>query len=554
VLVQSKLFLLLVVTAQFWAVSSPFGHDYKQYLSLEEVADLLHPLPPLGSSEELDAEYVIKFLASQEGLLARSVPEAVTMTRTRDLVTAVLVATKAEELFGTSLYHFVPADQETFGLTDLVRASGPYTLPEELASKVSHVDKLLRLPRLAAAKSGWPCYDGQDGASCTNETAAGGDPEFDSCSKMAPTCKGGTTPAVLRKRYGFPELKNFTKGNSMGCTEFQLQGIKQKDLDAFGSACGVETVKVDRMKGPGGRLVAGVEALLDVEYIEAVGAPIPLTVINSVSYSLFDWASQLNNDKTPAWVQSVSYGNDEVQQTSLEYMFDCNTQFMIAGARGLSVLFASGDQGVWGRSGAGKDGVFHPDFPASSPYITAVGGTDFLKVSTIGDEKAWANGGGGFSNTFARPSYQEQAVAGYLQSDIDMPIQSQFNSTGRAYPDVAALAGIANGYCVAAKGKFMKVGGTSASCPVFAGSIALINDALLARGLGPMGFLNPWIYGVAGPFGGFFDVTTGTNSAGFGAGFTATEGWDPATGFGSPNFPAMLSLALFSDPSAGAAH
>ena len=106
----------------------------------------------------------------------------------------------------------------------------------------------------------------------------------------------------------------------MGCTEFQLQGIKRQDLASFAEACQVPHVKVDRIKGLGGRLVAGVEALLDVEYIEAVAAPIPLTVINSVSYSLLDWATALANDYSPAWVQSVSYGNDEIQQISPDYM------------------------------------------------------------------------------------------------------------------------------------------------------------------------------------------------------------------------------------------
>ena len=71
-----------------------------------------------------------------------------------------------------------------------------------------------------------------------------------------------------------------------------------------------------------------------------------------------------------------------------------------------------------------------------------------------------------------------------------------------------------------------------------------LNDNLLNAGKKPMGFLNPWIYGVAGPAGVFNDVTTGTNNAGYGDGFTATSGWDPATGYGTPNFPAMLELVM----------
>ena len=106
-------------------------------------------------------------------------------------------------------------------------------------------------------------------------------------------------------------------------------------------------------------------------------------------------------------------GNDEAQQTSTAFMFSANTAFMKAGVQGLSILFASGDQGVCGREGCGLlKKVFHPDFPAASPYITAVGGTDFLG-SGVGDEKAWQAGGGGFSNTFDIPAYQSEAVAAY---------------------------------------------------------------------------------------------------------------------------------------------
>ena len=67
---------------------------------------------------------------------------------------------------------------------------------------------------------------------------------------------------------------------------------------------------------------------------------------------------------------------------------------MMNGARGLSVLFASGDQGVWGRTGHSETiPGFHPDFPAGSPYITAVGGTQFATTSVLGDETTWADGG-----------------------------------------------------------------------------------------------------------------------------------------------------------------
>lgn len=517
---------------KFWAVSNPFGPEYKKYLSREEIIEILHPVPT-AEGETLASDFIARYLSNHAGVD----PADVSITYTRDMVSVKMNALKAETLFNTELYHWKP-EHEAFGEVRVIRAGAQYSLPDELAERVAIVEKLVRLPRMTPRDievAATPKLRGQKAEST--------DP-FSTCSS-AKQCVDATTPEVLRERYGFPVSSSYYPGNSMAVAEFEFQGVDTSDLNNFAKTCGVSHVQVDTTTGSGGGAVPGVEALLDVEYIEAVAAPIPLQVINSVSYSLFDWSQNLNNSPNPAWVQSVSYGNDEVQQTSTEYMYECNTQFMMNGARGLSVLFASGDQGVWGRTGHSTlDGPFNPDFPAASPYVTAVGGTQFLVKSTIGDETAWADGGGGFSNTFPTPAYQQAAVEAYLNSGITLPNPNQYNVTGRAYPDVSALAGTANGYCVAYKGTYGKVGGTSAACPVFAGAIALINDNLLAAGQQPMGYLNQWIYGIAGPSGVFNDVTTGTNNEDYGNGFTATTGWDPATGYGTPNYPAMLELVM----------
>lgn len=506
---------------KFWSVSTPSSRDYKKFMSVEEVAEFLHPVPTDG--EQLSAQAVIEHLKSTTGLL-RSEPH---MDRTRDLVTVRMDAQKAESFFQTELYSFKHKKSPVM----LIRAGAPYFLPEELAQHVSFVEKLVRLPYVRQPKV---LSDG------SLRSVSDADDEFNSCDVA--TCKEATTPDVLKTRYQLPTLDSAQPSNGMACAEFQFQGLDDEDLSNFATTCGVDHVEVDKTIGAGGSVMPGVEALLDIEYIEAVAAPINLTVINSISFSLYDWMSSVNNDPDAAYVQSVSYGNDEIQQESTEYMYDCNTQFMKAGTRGISVLFASGDQGVWGRSGH-TGNVFHPDFPGASPYITTVGGTDFAEKSTMGDETTWVDGGGGFSNTFGIPDYQADAVQGYFDSGVDLPDSSYYNATGRGYPDVAALAGQQNGYCVAARGSYLKVGGTSAACPVFAGVVAMINDELIAAGKPQMGFLNPWIYSVAAPGNGFFDVTTGTNNANIGAGFTATSGWDPATGFGTPNYPVLLELA-----------
>ena len=261
---------------------------------------------------------------------------------------------------------------------------------------------------------------------------------------------------------------------------------------------------------------------------------------------MLDWADKVNSLPNPPLVHSVSYGNDEVQQTTTDYMDSVNQQFMILGLNGLSVLFASGDQGVWGRTGVGS--TYHPDFPAASPYVTAVGGTDFATKSVIGEETAWSCGGGGFSDHFAMPSWQSGAVNNYLTAGASagiLPSSTLFNSTGRAYPDLAALGGQVNPYCVSSRGgSFGGVAGTSASCPVVAGIIAQLNNVRLANGKTSLGWLNPFIYSTAASAGCFNDVKDGSmNNCNRGTvGFVTTAGWDPATGFGSPNYECLAKL------------
>jgi hypothetical protein len=110
----------------------------------------------------------------------------------------------------------------------------------------------------------------------------------------------------------------------------------------------------------------------------------------------------------------------------------CNT-YMALGARGISVIYASGDGGVRGA----HDGVsecpvntFTPVFPASCPFVTSVGAT--LGVQP---ELAINFTGGGFSDVFASPSYQTTAVSGFLAT-LPSDFAGVFNKSGRGYPDV----------------------------------------------------------------------------------------------------------------------
>ena len=94
---------------------------------------------------------------------------------------------------------------------------------------------------------------------------------------------------------------------------------------------------------------------------------------------------------------------------------------------------------------------------------------------------------------------------------------------------------------IAIDGTFSLVYGTSASAPVVGAIITLINEARFAIGKGSVGFINPTLY--ANP-GALNDITSGGNQGCGTPGFTATTGWDPVTGLGTPNFPKLLAKFL----------
>lgn len=136
--------------------------------------------------------------------------------------------------------------------------------------------------------------------------------------------------------------------------------------------------------------------------------------------------------------------------------------------------------------------------------------------------------GGGFHKYFARPAYQEQAVKPYL-ARLGRQYEGLYNPLGRSYPDVAA-----QGYRIATvrNQTHYHVDGTSGSAPQMAAVVPLVNDALLAEGRPPLGFLNPWLYKEG--WRPFTDVTVGSTKGCNTDGWEAGPGWDAASSFGSP--------------------
>jgi len=157
--------------------------------------------------------------------------------------------------------------------------------------------------------------------------------------------------------------------------------------------------------------------------------------------------------------------------------------------------------------------------------------------------------GGGFSNLFERPSYQDQVVTNYLNL-LSTDVKNKFNTTGRAYPDVSTLG---HNIPIIYGGKIRYYDGTSASAPFFAGMITLLNDIRLSQGKPSLGFINPLLYSLDPSY--FNDIIKGGNACVpdecTGNGFDASTGWDPVTGLGSPIFSKLSDyiLSLPANPS-----
>ncbi|KAF8264503.1 subtilisin-like protein [Lactarius quietus] len=249
------------------------------------------------------------------------------------------------------------------------------------------------------------------------------------------------------------------------------------------------------------------------------------------------WISYLINMETIPQTISASYGKYE-NIFPVEYTKAVCDLFAQLGARGVSVLFPSGDEGVGGDCKAkGSGGVqFVPEFPSSCPYVTSVGGTfrqDPEVAATIS--------GGGFSNHFPRPVYQNPAVPKFLEQ-LGNRYNGLYNPAGRGIPDVAAQA---INFFIVLKSQGFESGGTSFATPTVAAIFSLLNDYLLSRGKKPLGFLNPWLYGLGVV--GMNDIKDGYNPGCGTVGFPAVAGWDPVTGLGTPDFLNLQAIIDYMD-------
>jgi kumamolisin len=346
---------------------------------------------------------------------------------------------------------------------------------------------------------------------------------------------GSFTPPQLAKLYDFPNGLDGT-GQCVAVVELG-GGYRPADLKAYFQELGMTAPKVKVISVDGGRNQptnansADGEVMLDIEVVAALApkATIAVYFAPNTDQGFLDAISKALHDNTnkPS-VISISWGGPEASWTA-QSLQQYNRIFQTAAALGVTICCAAGDNG---SADGEKDGMQYVDFPASSPYVLGCGGTKVVSFdNTIKSETVWNENlnsatGGGVSAVFPLPAYQNNAQV--------PPSANPGHAPGRGVPDVAGDADPASGYQVRVDGQNLVFGGTSAVAPLYSGLVALINQKLGT----PVGFLNPIFYGPQAVGAGLFnDITVGNNGA-----YSAGNGWDACTGWGSPDGSKLLTF------------
>ncbi|KAH8979446.1 subtilisin-like protein [Lactarius akahatsu] len=525
-----------VLMEALYEVSTPGRPKYGKHLSKEEVAKLVEPHPDT-------LELVHSWLA-HHGVHSSSIS---TSHGGGWLTVTDVPVYRANELLSASyqLYRLAGTND-----TAILRTVG-YALPKVLHA---HVKTVAPTTFFASARTLQLTPHGHSSrAAGAPEKAASRGPVSVLSSRDE-----DTTPEELRWLYKTYTYKPtaLTK-NAIGIVGLNNEFPSPTDLDMFMSVFRPDTdpdevtFTVELVNG--GQYDPswpGTEASLNMQYAQAIANPTPhifYSIGGGLRWSLANnepiagdeylmWMAHLVPKEKIPQTMSVSYGVNE-KDVPAEYAWSVCGMFMQLGARGVSILFSSGDNGVGVGNCQDTSGRvrFIPKFPATCPYITSVGGT----TSSL-PEVAAELSGGGFSNYFARPAYQNVVVPAFLRS-LGNQYDGMYNPGGRGVPDVSAQA---LNFVIVTNTNPFRVNGTSCATPTVAGIISLLNDYLISEGKDPLGFLNPWLYTTDEGMFGLNDIKSGSNPGCGTDGFTAIPGWDPVTGLGTPDFFELLHVLL----------
>ena len=484
---------------------------------------------------------------------------------------ATMAVGEAERLFSTPVMRFRAADGAQFlaptlhvrvppalqgavegvvGLDTravLVRSTPPLATPGPVANAAAGQ------PSSEFPRTGTP-------AGCVAGTSAGevgGDPST-----------GAFTPNQYLTAYGLDVLHNDgLLGQGQRVALIEADGVKTSDVAAFASCFGLPMPPI-RQFAVGSRKLraAGAEGALDAEILDAAAPGLSEIDVYEAKPNLSDFlvalAAPLQHPQAIPATVSISLGLCEPPVRAVLGTAGLRTSQLeldAATSSGVTIVAASGDTGsaeCKRPNGLPQDRLAVL-YPATSWFVTAVGGTNLALTSgnQIADEVVWNDtglhmgaGGGGLSSIWTRPPYQNGFVS----------------SNSRAVPDVSMLGDVVPGYaifCTTADCQrlsggtpWVRLAGTSAATPLFAGGVALINGLLHSQGFEYLGLLNPFLYQLANSsFGGlvFNDVVRIGNDLGPyipGSGgrllgcCTAGPGYDAASGLGSVNVAALAAV------------
>lgn len=371
---------------------------------------------------------------------------------------------------------------------------------------------------------------------------------------------GSFTPNQLNTAYGTDELnRRGLRGQGQRAVVLSSAFVDESAFATWAACFGLPAPRFEQTPMPGGTRDSSTgpdETYLDVEAlstvapklsrITAIFVPLDLSFENSFPLFLFGALDRDRQGGRLPDVLSISDGVCEPEFTPDELRIS-ETMLRSAAALGITSMAASGDLGFLGCD----DGSSAASYPASSRYVTGVGGTELtLKTDNrIAEQVVWSTfsqdpnqgggSGGGPSSVYGRPGFQN--APGIRRS-------LQPGKPRRLTPDIASMGSFTPGIVNFGGGMgWTGGGGTSAATPLAAALVALVNQQEDAAGRPPLGMLNPALYRLArgGQYGSIFsDVVKGTNSpqpntplGRSPAGGAAQRGYDLSTGLGSLHGP-----------------
>mmetsp|Transcript_17280 Transcript_17280/g.27004 ORF Transcript_17280/g.27004 Transcript_17280/m.27004 type:complete len:587 (-) Transcript_17280:63-1823(-) len=521
-----------MLKAELAGISNPKSPKYGKWWTKEQIADAVSP--PVAD------HLAVAAWLSTHGMLHE---------RHGDFFTVQGRSIDVAAMLKTTFYTF--QDEETGGFVDrLVQ----YTIPDVLDDKVMMV----------AGLSGFPSNKNRHLKIHTEENTKKDDQ------------RGKVCPEVIWQLYNMQYTPEVVEYDSSLCLAafLNVPSYRPKDLTTFEGNTLLPDIQPENIVGHFFSTVPLDESQLDVEYGIGIAQNVS-TWFWTASGWLYDFNTEFLAADTTPYVVSMSYGYPEDGQCDVgdcngmsneQYVDSVDNQYMQMGMKGTTIVVSSGDQGAPGdfdSDCSGRVEVLSSSFPAASQYVLSIGATMLTDSSAPGNfqspycqttdcatsrtEKpcsypdALITTGGGFALYVPQPSYQTTEVANYLSSGVPLPASNQYDPTKRAYPDVTAVG---HNFYIEYIGAEVLVDGTSCSAPVWGGIMSRLNAARLNMTKSVLGFVNPLFYSMFESDPTFFnDITTGNNNCTescCGVGYTATTGWDPVSGMGSPNYPKIL--------------